>query len=554
MTSSPRLDRKPSLRTIRPVLIASRLCLALVVGSASVDGQQFGTHINVTAIEVSASVHDANGKVPRDLTPADFVLIEDGKPQPIIGVADSRARPGAESPANANSIETKQEPERPAQIVIYLQQSLSTTEGLRLAIKSLEPQAGRFVALGAVEVVTDDPTHTLFGPTRDAIALRSFLDRLGNDAEGQEELIRVRRAFTTGDQNTTGPDRLTRRSLARTAARQEQTVLRARQDAMLFWLSRYPHDATGHSMRLLVFITAGFDLAPAAYYRVDANDLRADLRDDLRLMNASAHQDEIAHTLAAEGWTILSLVTGPLVSHVTQFDAATHHPLEIGEFENVLHSSHQTLISKAPLDPLKRLADATGGSVLTDLSLIDSRLDDLDQRVVITYQVARPSDDKLRRVEIRAVRAGLTINSQKWVGGVSTEAMADATAAVLATAMASGSGGESGRLPVTCSIQLGSSAKGVRTSEIEVRIDTAPIGNDIASADAGTLRFTLAVVNPNEPPFTSTNRLEHLDFSSRQGWSTSIRVQHRDGATMAVIAEESSTGAWGSCVVAPEIR
>jgi hypothetical protein len=107
---------------------------------------------------------------------------------------------------------------------------------------------------------------------------------------------------------------------------------------------------------------------------------------------------------------------------------------------------------------------------------------------------------------------------------------------------------------VTCSIQLGSSAKGVRTSEIEVRIDTAPIGNDIASADAGTLRFTLAVVNPNEPPFTSTNRLEHLDFSSRQGWSTSIRVQHRDGATMAVIAEESSTGAWGSCVVAPEIR
>ncbi len=544
------------------------VCAGLIVFPISSSGQNFGTRINVTAIEVSASVRDANGNLPSDLKPGDFELIEDGKRQRVIGVAYSHGAPSVVTPARKESIGTPSaKPERPRQVVIYLQQSLSTTGGLRLAIKSLLPHADRLVAMGEVEVVTDDPsTHSLLGPTQDASALRSLFETLGNEARGREELIRIRQELMTGGRNTSDrDDRLTRRSLARKAARQEWTILRAQQDAMFAWLSRYPRHASGDSMRTLVFVTDGFDLAPAGFYPIDHEDVRrglhADLRPDLpaelRELNASTHQNEIAQALAAQGWTVLSYAPSSIVDPVTHFAAATHEPVA-PHFFNVRENVGHTIINKAPLEPLKLLADATGGSVLTDPSKIGNRLDDLDQRVVITYQVDRPSDDKLRHVEIRAVRAGLTISAQKWVGTGSTLAttrvMAELLATALATSTARGEGDDRGELPVTCSIKLGSLANGVRTSEIEVRVNVAPIEGELASLESGTLRFTLAVVVPHEKPFTSTNRLDQLDFSSKQGFATTITVRHRDGAKLAVIAEEPSTGAWGGCTIGSDVK
>jgi hypothetical protein len=532
--------------------------------SASANGQRFGTRINVTAIEVSVGVRDANGKLPNDLKPGDFLLLEDGKPQRIISVVYSHGAPSGVTPATKESSEAKSAASfRSRQVVVYLQQSLATTYGLRLAINSLVPQVEKLVAMGEVEVVTDDPApSSLLGPTRDATSLRALLERLGKEAQGREELIQIRRGFMTGNKNTSDQDdRLTARSLRRKAAREEWRILRARQDAMFSWLSRYPRHASGDSSRVLVFVTDGFDLAPARFYPIDhevgGEDLRRDLPAELHEMDATDHQNKIAQALATQGWTVLSYATSSFVPRVTHFSAATHEPVA-PPLINVLWNVGHTIVNKAPLDPLKMLADATGGSVLTDPSKIGDRLDDLDQRIVITYQVDRPSDDKLRRVEIRAVRAGLTVNAQKWVGTGSTLATTPVMAELLATALATstdrGEGVERGELPVTCSIKLGSLAKGVRISEIEVRVNVTPIEDELASLESGTLRFTLAVVVPNERPFTSTNRLDQLDFSSKQGFSSTITVRHRDGATMGVIAEEPSTGAWGGCTIASEVR
>jgi hypothetical protein len=545
------------------------ILIFIVAGlSASARGQGFGTRINVTAIEVSASVRDANGNLPSDLKPGDFELIEDGKRQRIIGVAYSHAAPSVVTPARKELIGTpSSKPERPRQVVIYLQQSLSTTGGLRHAILSLLPHVDRLVAMGEVVVVTDDPsTHSLLGPTQDAAALRSLFERLGNEARGREELIQIRQGFITGYQNTSDKDdRLTPRSLVAKAARQEWTILRARQDAMFAWLSRYPRHASGDSMRALLFVTDGFDLAPAGFYPIDHEDLlrgiHADLRPDLpaelRELNASTHENEIAQALASQGWTVLSYATAPFVPRVTYFEAGTHEPV-VPRLINILRREAHSVANRDPLEPLKLLADATGGSVLTDPSKIGDRLDALDQRVVITYQVDRPSDDKLRHVEIRAVRAGLTVNAQKWVGSGSTLAttpvMAELLATALATSTARGEGVDRGELPVTCSIKLGFLAKGVRTSEIEVRVNVAPIEDELKSLESGTLRFTLAVVVPHEKPFTSTNRLDQLDFSSKQGFATTITVRHREEAKMAVIAEEPSTGAWGGCTIGRDVQ
>ncbi len=97
---------------------------------------------------------------------------------------------------------------------------------------------------------------------------------------------------------------------------------------------------------------------------------------------------------------------------MTHFDPQSHNIRSNEDFVEVLH--HGTAINRAALEPLFLLANATGGSVLTDATRIAGQIHDLDQRVVITYQVDRVSDDRLRRVEIRPVRAGLNVNAQKW--------------------------------------------------------------------------------------------------------------------------------------------
>src|SRR5256714_1460878 len=167
--------------------VVSMVCAGLIAFPIASSGQNFGTRINVTAIEVSASVRDLNGNLPTDLKPGDFELIEDGKRQRIISVSYIHGAASAVTPARKESIAIpSSKPERPRQVVIYLQQSLSTTDGLRLAIKSLLPHVDRLVAMGEVEVVTDDPsTHSLLGPTHDAAALRSLLETLGNETRGR---------------------------------------------------------------------------------------------------------------------------------------------------------------------------------------------------------------------------------------------------------------------------------------------------------------------------------------------------------------------------------
>src|SRR6185436_1225277 len=70
------------------------------------------------------------------------------------------------------------------------QQSLSTTNGLRASLQSLAAEAERLVAMGEVEVITDDPRpHVLLEPTRDAEAVGAMLRR---EIVGHEEINRLR--------------------------------------------------------------------------------------------------------------------------------------------------------------------------------------------------------------------------------------------------------------------------------------------------------------------------------------------------------------------------
>jgi VWFA-related protein len=458
---------------------------------------QSGARIEVHAIEVSAIVRDAEGKVPRDLKPDDFVLTEDGKPQRIISVSYVDAV-ATDAPAR--------------QIVIFLQQSLSTTDGLREAMRGLAPNAERLTQAGEVEIVTDSPTpHSLFGPSRDAKALRAALERAGKEIEGHEEIMRSRQGWIMSGRA---------QEQFRSRVKNEWTILRTRQDSMLEWLGRYPHVAGG--VRTLVFVSDGFDVDPSLFYVFDP-DPQKSLPQDRALvhdLNEAAHFAEITQSLAAERWTIVPIAMESSARRVTSFKE-TERKEGVDPHIDASHMENVNRMNAAALMPLFALADATGGAVVIDPSKIGAQLDSIAARVVITYQVDRGRDDEIRRIDVRATRPGLTVRAQKF---------------------ARSGAEEHGDLLVTCSLK--SIAGG---SEVSVNVDLTPIEDQIEGVDSGTLRFTITVIPKDGPTFTTTRRLEQLDLAAKKGWSTTFDIRHTPGARISLTASETSTGAWGTC-------
>jgi hypothetical protein len=494
--------------------------IATLVSDAG--GQALQGRIEVHAIEVTANVRDASRRVPRDLMPEDFVVLENGTPQKVIGVNYTEAK-------------------TPSRVVIYLEQSLSSTTGLRKAINSLASEAEGVLAAGAVEVVTDYPQpHSLFGPTRDPLALRRFLQKLADEITGEEELIRIRAAFAATDlpKDADGAtlQRWERNDQIRMRAHREWTALRTREDALLGWLSRYP-SSPGVSLRTLLLVSDGFDLEPASFYRLA----------ELRTLSASPHHEQIARALSGEHWTVLSLAMAesPHAASPTKF------PSRIGAPEAPTSIAPLNPVNRSPLAPLSRLADATGGDVATDVQNVGTKVRELSDRIVITYQTERPADDTLRRIEITSRRPGLTIRAQKWAGNATAAAVAESIAASFATEVAqTDDNARAGVLPVSCSITLGPLVSGVRSSEVKAHVDLKPIGELVESGEQGSLAFTVAVTGGNEPPFAATRRIEHVDLAAPDGYTATIGIRHREHARIAVIATEPSTGSWGTCVVA----
>ncbi|HEV8434631.1 MAG TPA: hypothetical protein VGR95_14545, partial [Thermoanaerobaculia bacterium] len=264
-----------------------------LAGHGTAGGPDLQARVEVHAIELAASVRDATGHVPRGLGPEDFIVLENGTPQNVIGVDYTQAAGPSQDHLMRNG-----------QVVVFLQQSLSSTKGLRLALRSLASEVESVLAAGAVEVVTDYPRpHSLFGPTRDPIALRAFLEKLGNEISGEDEVTQIRTAFAANDLSK--ETEYTAQARTETAwrsdqiemrARRESAVLRTREDALVGWLSRYPSAAAG-SLRTLLLVSDGFDLEPASFYRFDRHETRVARRQELRALGASSHHEAIARAL-----------------------------------------------------------------------------------------------------------------------------------------------------------------------------------------------------------------------------------------------------------------
>jgi len=518
---------------------------------------QVSERIDVSAIEVPVVVRDAKGNVPAGLTPSDFVLLEDGKPQQIIGVSYPVQTIATESPSPSPAAPIAATPARRWQVVIFIQQSLSTTRGLSGALKDLASHAGELVALGDVQIVGDEGStpHVIAPATGNAETLRTTLLDLAPKIRGQELITRLRADFAadeqadagnrdpssppSSDQSSSVPQRSTGQSVrAMVNARFEAQIVRARQDVMLTWTSRYQEPGRPHA---LLVVTDGYDLEPYEFYgRPDG------VRDtDLRALGSAAHQAEIAQALAANGWTILSFAPGWMNNGGSPtFDVSNAGRGRVNDF---LKSPNGGIVSPNalnihPLDPLRTLAEESGGSVQTSGAKLGSDLDQLANRIVITYQLHRPRDGRAHHIEVKSLRPGMSVRAQRSVISGTPEALAVARA----TMLAGDAGEERGELPVQCTVRQIAASKNANdiTSELDAFVTLTPIDAIRSGLTAGTLRFSIAVRSAGAPA-TISKRMENLDLSKQPNWRIDFQVHHEPGAAIGVVAEEMATGAWG---------
>jgi VWFA-related protein len=549
--------------------------MLLSAGGLFAQGGQLTERIDVSAVEVPVVVRDAKGKVPQDLKPSDFILLEDGKPQQIIGLAyPVRAiTPSAPGAAGAAIQPLPVMVQKRWRIVIFLQQSLSSTHGLRESVKALVPRAAELVALGEVEIAGDGgkAPHVIAPPTADAAVLRSTLQSLAANVTAMEQIVRIRRDFLNdaADKSRAGPDdprklgggkraeqpmrgaslgggptrggqpsERTDAGLTVATARMEALVLRLRQDALLGFLSRY---ADSGRSRAVLLVGDGYDIEPMRFY----DTVSVSEASDVRGLNGGPRQREIAETLAAAGWTAISFAPEwKANSFAPAFDVSNGGKGRLAKFAfagiNEAKSSPSGL-NLDPLGPLRMLAEETGGSVQTDPSKLSDDLEQMAGRLVLTYQFHRPRDGKVHHIAVKSLRPGLTVRAQHAIASGTSETLAMARATMIA-----GDEGERGELPVRCSMnRLASKDPTASTAAVTVYVDSKPLDSIRSTLDAATLRFSVAVRHPRALPFTMTKRMENVNLAKQRKWAVDFQVNYRPGANVAVVAEEISTGAWG---------
>lgn len=468
----------------RARLAAVRLLVAAACPAAAF--AQYGERVEVHAIEIPAVVRDAHGETPRDLTPADFELREDGVVQRIIGV--SYADSGAETETPARGVAATEKRPR-GQTVIFLQQSLSSTEGLRAAARALSAQAETLVRSADVEIVTDAPgIHVLAKATNSAADLRGVLDALAAKGFGREQLLRLNKA---------GP----------LIHGEEEHILSTMQQAVSAWMARYPR-IDDRASRMLIFVSDGFDPGVAG---LPGAPLRR---------NTARDQEMLARELAAAGWSVYCLAAG-------------FHTLSETAVVESRRSRNGHPVVEHLLDPLRSLADESGGMVQIDERKAGKDLEAFSARVIITYQVSRPRDGKTRNISVRVLRPGLRVTTTRW----STLGSPASVTAARAINFAAGRE-EAGDLPITCTIAPGET--------LLVKVDLSPLDAVRREMRSGTLRAAIAVLPNGNEPFTNVQEMKSLDLASHALQELTFPLNNRDGAPAAVAVEEISTGAWGA--------
>jgi hypothetical protein len=408
-----------------------------------------------------------------------------------------------------------------------------------------------------VEVVlADDAPKRVFGPSRDAEALKKALRKGIADNFGQRRLVRLRQEFFSrsngaiglNNRRGSGGEAGSETNLVRSFGFEEARLLETRRQKLEGYFAErsipdWPQAA--------FLVTGGYDLEPGDFYLPMAEgnsgqgpDIQR-LRSDFERFSQSRPTAGVARQLAALGWTVFPILPYDQdlgFSSAASNDGSSRWRAMAG---GGAAGAAPLSVVRHPEEPWKMVSETTGGELVADLRKLDEAVAGLGARFLVTYQVARRKDGALHPLEIRSKRPGVEISAPAWVSSGTPEALAAARAKAL---LAGGSA--QGDLPVSATVAATpADAKGQSTGRVEARVEFAPLGAARQALAATTLRFTIAVPRPDGTVMVIHERAENADLRERAGWIFEAQLVAPKGTDrIGVVVEELGTGAWGGAV------
>jgi hypothetical protein len=516
----------------------------------------FTEKVEVNVRTVLAVVTDAKGKpLERPLSVEDVEVREDGIPAKVLGVDVVRTARTAGSTAGKPLPRTEVSPAAPPEVIarvpqiLYLDASLLQKQSIKkvseMMAKNLEP----LLARGPLEIVLADPEPlTVLPSTADSSPVRATLASLAKSGQGRDRILDVRADFIPGANalKSKGPelDALTRRMRARTSMQEEVHLIRQSLERLGKWAGL----RADRSPAVLYLANDGFDLVLSDFYRdylTGTNPINTD-GEQIQMEFVAQIPNMVAATqslLASQGLMTIPLAIGGTETFFTQ-SPSTVGKRPISELRNPV-SNAPTFLFARPLDPLRQVADATGGEVVTREDGFVLALDRLSNAVAITYRMERPPDGKAHKLEVRSRREGAVIRTAHSVVAGTAESVAAARSIEALTKP-----GVAGNLPVQVGVDLIDVKKNKRrVGELQVSADLADIAGPLEKVGPGRIRVTLALQAKGVKPFVHQDEMDISRDDTGTTWLYNAPFEWPPEAQrIAVTVEELKTGARGTAV------
>jgi hypothetical protein len=524
--------------------------------------QAGGGLIDVTAVATTLIAFDKNGSPIVDLRPEELMVLEDGQPVRLLALEPGLG-PG-NSLAETDSIESASEPtaasvppSRPWRVVVYVSTELAGRFVLRELCHRTAAEATRLTNLGQVDVVLADPSPTLVTEAgRRPDEVRDALEFVAKDASGMTTVERIRNSFTQEFKPGVGFDRrisMTQASpqafalQARAAVHRERTVIRGELDRMVAWMQSQPPAARG----LLVWMTGGFDLNPADFYiplveQIDSG-LAVTLRSDYAMLSLEDDVRRMVEVALSYGWTVLPVnLSRTRFIYGAEVDGAGKVQHHQGVSAGAISTQQGDFRQVAPSFPLQIIARSTGGEYVANEDQLRTVLDHIHGAYALTYQVERPVDGRLHRLEIRCTRPGVRLRGRLYAASGSLRGVSATRAQRLLA-------GEkvAGRLEMTAAIQnIGRASKGQNIGDLVVTADLGDLRPTLSPVNLGEMRITVVVEITHRSPF-----IHHQEIAI--DWSTTDDIWHfgtgiswpKNASRLAVVVEELVSSTWGASVI-----
>jgi len=433
---------------------------------------------------------------------------------------------------------------RPWQVAVYFDQLLSDPAALRNGAVLLSERASALADLGPVGVLLGGTTvRSALPPIREAGAIGDALAWLRireSSADLQGEIRREFAAELAAEELAADAlGQLLTSSLTR-----EAELIRLHRESLLLW-------ATGErssARRLLLLVGSGFDSDPTVFYR---ELLRQAGREDVEFppLAVTPTTAELAKALAVSGWTVVAfapddrgdaLLAGPDAEpELSSVPTPDGREVERG----VISFDPRKLLKRGgkdeaeteelsvrlnPLSAFEALGQATGGAVVTDATVLDGVIEQLQWRTLLAVET--PVTSLPLALVVQAEGSEQDIAAPTWLSRAAPAALSVARARYLA------SSGET----VDGELQLAALVTGGETPRLALELSSAGGARPLRAP----LRLTVAQASEEGTVILEQRELDAAEIGRGR---VDLPLAIDEGAThpIVVVIDELGSNRWG---------